>query len=155
MVGRSSLLIAFLSVAAGMLSTDAAAMSLEVEGTEFKLTSDQGMVMRSRELIGAVLTINTGNGSLKLRIDAVERDPEANRGDIWLHSLSTQAADGSWRNLCDAGPDGRRQAFPLALRPRRSDGLMACAAERLRTDMHSRGARQMRALWLSAVGRAN
>ena len=38
--------------------------------------------------------------------------------DIYLHTLSIQTPDGSWRNLCLAGPDGRTQAFPIAGRAR-------------------------------------
>jgi hypothetical protein len=33
-----------------------------------------------------------------------------------------QTADGTWQNLCAPGPDGRRQGFPLAGRPR-ADGM--------------------------------
>ena len=79
--------------------------------------------MRSVELVGATLTINTTGGPLRLRIDAVERDPERENQPVWLHSFSTEAADGSRQNLCNAGPDGRRQGFPLAFQPR-ADGAM-------------------------------
>jgi hypothetical protein len=39
----------------------------------------------------------------------------------WLAGL---AASGGWRNLCEPGPDGRRQGFPVAGRARASDGLL-------------------------------
>jgi hypothetical protein len=97
--------------------------SVEVKGTEFKVTMADGHVLRSAELVGATLTITTTAGPLRLHIDAVERDPDARSQPVWLHSLSTEAADGSRQNLCNAGPDGRRQGFPLALRPR-GDGAM-------------------------------
>src|SRR5262249_34597328 len=67
--------------------------------------------------------ISTSNGPVRLRIDAVERDPEAKNSPIWLHNFTAEAPDGSFRNLCEAGPDGRRQGFPLALRPRPDGGL--------------------------------
>jgi hypothetical protein len=98
--------------------------SVTVDGTAFVATLSDGTVIRSAELVGALLTIDTSGGRLRLRIDAVERDPDAVSGPIWLHSFSVPAADGTWRNLCDAGPDGRRQGFPLAFRPREPDGTM-------------------------------
>src|SRR5262245_39823179 len=97
--------------------------SVEVEGTEFKVTLTDGRILRSAELVGATLTIGTSGGPLRLRIDAVERDPDAKNPPVWLHSLSVEAPDGLLHGLCDAGPDGRRQGFPLAFRPR-PDGAL-------------------------------
>jgi hypothetical protein len=94
--------------------------SLDVEGTEFKVTLTDGRVLRSAELVGTTLTISTSSGMMRLRIDAVERDGEM---PVWLHSFSTEAPDGSRQPLCDPGPDGGRQGFPLAGRGR-SDGTM-------------------------------
>jgi len=98
--------------------------SVSVDGTAFVATLTDGQVLRSPDLIGAVLTIDTSSGRLRLRVDAVERDPDAVAGPVWLHSFSVPAPDGAWRTLCDAGPDGRRQGFPLAFRPREPDGEM-------------------------------
>jgi hypothetical protein len=98
--------------------TGAALQSVEVEGTEFKATFADGRVLRSRDLVGATLTIAAGDGVQRVRIDAVERDPDATVGEVWLHTFSTQNADGSWRNVCNPGPDGRRQGFPIAGRAR-------------------------------------
>jgi hypothetical protein len=100
-----------------------APQSVEVEGTEFKLTLSDGRILRSAELVGATLTIYTSGGPMRLRIDAVERDPDAKTPPVWLHSLSTEGPDGAFHNVCEAGPDGRRQGFPLAFRPR-SDGAL-------------------------------
>ena len=97
--------------------------SVEVEGTQFKVTLTDGHVLRSSELVGATLTVATSSGPLRLRIDTVERDPDAKNPPVWLHSFSTEAPDGSFHNLCEAGPDGRRQGFPLAFRPRRGGAL--------------------------------
>jgi hypothetical protein len=91
--------------------------SVEVDGTEFKVTLSDGHTLRSAELVGATLTIGTSGGLVRLRIDAVERDPDAKNQPVWLHSLSTEAPDGAFHNLCEAGPDGRRQGFPLAFKP--------------------------------------
>lgn len=97
--------------------------SVEVEGTQFKVTLTDGHVLRSSELVGATLTVATSSGPLRLRIDTVERDPDAKNPPVWLHSFSTEAPDGSFHNLCEAGPDGRRQGFPLAFRPRPGGAL--------------------------------
>ena len=97
--------------------------SVEVEGTQFEVTLTDGRILRSPELVGATLAISTSGGPIRLHIDAVERDPDAKNPPVWLHSFSTDAPDGSFHNLCEAGPDGRRQGFPLAFRPR-SDGAL-------------------------------
>jgi hypothetical protein len=98
--------------------------SVEADGTEFKATFTDGRVLRSRDLIGARLTMAVDGRTVRVRIDAVERDPNAHTGDVWLHTFSTQAPDGTWRNICQAGPDGRRQGFPLAGRVRPGDAAL-------------------------------
>lgn len=99
---------AFVACAALQSAAAAELQSVEVEGTEFKVTLTDGRVMRSAGLAGATLSISTSEGPLRLRIDAVERDPDAKNPPVWLHSFSTEAPDGSFHNLCEAGPDGRR-----------------------------------------------
>jgi ADYC domain-containing protein len=111
---------------AGALALPAAAAelrSIDVDGTEFRMTLTDGRVLRSAELAGATLTIGASDAMMRLRIDVVERDRETRHAPVWLHSFSTEAEDGSWQPLCDPGPDGRRQGFPLAGRSR-SDGAM-------------------------------
>jgi hypothetical protein len=98
--------------------------SIVVEGTRFVVKLPDGRVLDSTQLIGAALTIATASGALKIRIDGVEPD----RGDanvaaaassaVLLHNLSYQTPQGDWRELCEPGPDGRRQGFPLAGRAR-------------------------------------
>jgi hypothetical protein len=92
--------------------------SVEADGTEFKVTLSDGRILRSHDLVGARLVIAMGGQAMRVRIDAVEADPEAKNGRVLLHTFSVQATDGSWQNVCDAGPDGRRQGFPIAGRPR-------------------------------------
>lgn len=113
-----------LAVSVARQAPAAEVQSVAVDGTAFVATLSDGRVMRSADLVGAALTIDTSSGRLHLRIDAVERDPDAIAGPVWLHSFSVPAADGSWQNLCGAGPDGRRQGFPLGFRPREPDGAM-------------------------------
>jgi hypothetical protein len=101
----------------------ASVRGVEVDGTEFKVTLSDGRALRSSELVGATLDIGTRYGLVRLYINTVERDPDARYSPVWLHTFSIVAADGSSRNLCEAGPDGRQQGFPLAMRPR-ADGAM-------------------------------
>jgi hypothetical protein len=98
-------------------------LSVQAEGTEFVALLADGRTLRSRDLVGATLVIAIDGKGVRVRIDGVERDPDARNGAVWLHTLSAQTSDGSWQNLCGPGPDGRRQGFPLAGRPR-PDGMM-------------------------------
>jgi hypothetical protein len=112
-----------IAVAAGVLAPalaqSAALQSIEAEGTQFKATLTDGRVLRSRDLVGATLTIVVNGGTRRMRIDVVETDPAASsHSPVFLHTLSVEAADGSWENICKPGPDGRQQAFPLAGRAR-------------------------------------
>ena len=68
--------------------------SVTIDGTAFVVSLNTGTVMRSPDLAGALLIIATSSGQLRLRIDAVERDPDAVAGPVWLHSFSIPAADG-------------------------------------------------------------
>ena len=100
----------------------AAVVSVAAEKTQFRLTLGDGRVMRSSELIGAKLIVATETGPVKVQISAVERDPDARSGDVWLHTLLVENPDGTTQNMCEAGPDGRRQGFPIASRLRPDGG---------------------------------
>lgn len=88
--------------------------SIAIEGTEFVVHLADGRTLRSRDLVGAVLNVRFGGKPAQFRLAAVEPDPGEPSGTVWLHTLETPAADGSWSNYCTPGPDGRRQGFPLA-----------------------------------------
>ena len=90
---------------------DAQGLTLDIVGTQFRVTRDDGSVLTSRDLVGAVLNLSDGR---KLRIDAVEADPEDREGEVLLHTFSVHGPDGRWSNPCEPDPDGRRQGFPLA-----------------------------------------
>jgi len=129
----SWLALALLSAIASSVCARAAQMtSLDVEGAQFKATLADGRVLYSPDLIGATLTVGNGVGAMKIRIDAVERDPgDKARGvaptdSVLLHSFSVQGPNGEWKNLCEPGPDGRRQGFPIAGRAR-GDGVIEAA----------------------------
>ena len=99
-----------------------ALQSTEAVGTQFKVTLADGRVLLSPELVGAILTVAFDGAQRRIRIDAVETDPGLDPArpspDVFLHTLSIETADGAWQNICKPGPDGRRQAFPLAGRGR-------------------------------------
>ena len=111
----------FRTLAAAALTASALALpaladsppKIAVRGTEFVVTTADGRERRSADLVGAVLTVRVSGQPMRLRIAAVEKDPNDRTGSIWLHTLERPQADGSWANVCSAGPDGRQQAFPL------------------------------------------
>ncbi len=131
---------ALLTCALCLSATAGELRSIEVDGTDFKAIFSDGRVLHSVDLVGAVLTISTGAGMMRLRIDSVERDREVAQPPVWLHSFSTEAADGSWQPLCDPGPDGRRQGFPLTGQAR-SDGAMEPSEPRVFEIVCTSGAR--------------
>jgi hypothetical protein len=128
-VTMKRLMLAQLAIAAALCGNAAGAaqtvvpLSVQANGTEFVVSLVDGRTLRSRELIGATLVMAVRGQAIRVRIDGVEPDPDAKGGTVWLHTLSGQMTDGSWQNLCDAGPDGRRQGFPIAGRPR-ADGML-------------------------------
>jgi len=105
---------------ASFAQTAPALTGVAVEGTRFKVTLSDGRTLTSNQLVGATLTLAIGGGTARVRIDAIERDPEDKAAGLseadatWLHTFSVQQADGSWNSLCMAGPDGRKQGFPVA-----------------------------------------
>ncbi len=117
-------LLAVIALSAPAIAEPAGIRTVEAEGSQFKVTLADGRVLRSPDLVGAVLTLAVAGQERHLRIDAVETDPgDHARGiapspAVYLHTLSVQAPDGHWENICDPGPDGRREAFPIAGRVR-------------------------------------
>ena len=107
------ILALLLSVCAAIPALAKPAPKVAVEGTEFVVTTAEGRVLRSRDLVGAVLDVQFAGHPIRMRLAGVEQDPEDRSGQVWLHTLEMQKADGSWENFCLSGPDGRRQAFPL------------------------------------------
>jgi len=129
--------LVLLCVAVGLsvrpaVAEPATPLSVAVDGTQFQVTLSDGRILRSPQLVGAVLTVATGGKTIRLRIDSVGPDPGdptmgiRSSAAVFLYSFSVEAADGTWSNPCEAGPDGRRQGFPLAGRAR-EDGTIAPA----------------------------
>lgn len=97
-------------------ASNAKVQHVEVKGTTFHITLDDGQVMDQDQLPGTVLVIGDGSGQQRrVRIDAVEADPKDPTGEVMLYALSEQnLASGEWHNLCEPDPAGRRLGFPLA-----------------------------------------
>lgn len=89
--------------------------TVAVVGTEFRITLTDGRTLAQEELVGVVLLVGRDGGEPQpLRIDAVTRDADDPTGEIVLYALSApDAADGTWRNICEPDIDGRRLGFPL------------------------------------------
>ena len=87
--------------------------TISVDGTEIVVALSDGRTLRSKELVGATLDVRFEGEPAKVRIAGVELDPDDKSATVWLHTMEARQADGSWRNLCLPGPDGRTQSFPL------------------------------------------
>jgi hypothetical protein len=94
----------------------AAAASVSVVGSQFRVTLDDGTVLPQEALKGVVLTFGDGPGrQRRLRIDAAERDAKDPAGEVMLYGLSEPDPEsGEWRNACLPDPEGKRLGFPLA-----------------------------------------
>jgi ADYC domain-containing protein len=106
---------------------DRSLATVDAAGTELTVALPDGRVLRSPQLVGAVLTLRAG---LRVRIEAVEEEKDRRGGSVWLHSFAVQHTDGTWTNLCQPGPDGRRAGFPVPGRAR-PDGTVAEAGPRV------------------------
>lgn len=122
MVGlRTAVMAMVLAIGAipSLAQTAPTLTGVAVDGTRFKVTLSDSRTLTSNQLVGATLTLAMGSGTARMRIDAIERDPEDRTVDLrdadatWLHTLSVQQADGRWSPLCTARPDGRQQGFPV------------------------------------------
>lgn len=107
------LLLVLLLLAAPAAAQRSAVHAVSVEGTEIVVALDGGRTVRSKDLAGSTLTVRFGGEPARIRIAAVEADPDDRSGTVWLHTIEALQDDGNWVNLCSAGPDGRQQGFPL------------------------------------------
>jgi hypothetical protein len=114
--GAAALAAALLPALAGPPAAAAptAVRGVAVEGTRFVVTLADGTVLPQDKLPGTILMIGDGTGARRpVRIDSVEADPRDPKGEVILCGLSQQAQDGTWTDLCEPDPDGRRLGFPL------------------------------------------
>src|SRR6187549_3176780 len=103
---------ALAGVAACSSTQTAPATDVEVTGTLLRVRLADGRVVQSADLVGAILTLETGRQDLRVRLDSVERDPD--QAEVWWHVFSVQQPDGGWRPFCAADAQGRARGFPLA-----------------------------------------
>lgn len=99
-----------------------AVVAVAAEGTQFRLALADGRVLRSPDLVGAALVVAVEGRLARIRLTTVERDPNARSDDVWLHTMMVEQQDGTLVNLCQTGPDGRAQGFPLASRRNAAGG---------------------------------
>jgi ADYC domain len=123
----------FLMLAGMPAAAQMGAVSVTADGTQFVVIFADGRVLRSPQLSGAVLTVSLDGKPARLRVEAVAPDPgDPAHGvpaspEVWLHHFVIAQPDGNWSELCETGPDGRRDAFPLEGRAR-PDGAIEPAA---------------------------
>jgi hypothetical protein len=86
---------------------------LTVEGTEFVLTTSEGRVLRSPDLVGATLNIKTGVGQIQITIKSVEKDLTAVGGPVFLHHFVIKDRTGRLVDLCTPDSTGRSLGFPV------------------------------------------
>jgi len=118
--GPSPRLFAFLAAILALLvarmpgSSLAAAQpaGLSVEGTEFILTTDDGATLRSRDLVGAVVSLWTSDGPRDVTIRAVERRQDALGNAVWLHDFATVDNTGNPVAACRPDANGETLGFP-------------------------------------------
>jgi len=91
----------------------AAEPRLTVEGTEFVLETPDGRVLRSRDLVGATLTLRMEGRDMDVTIAAAEEDREANGGRVLLHRFLLVDEAGNRSDLCTPDAAGRSLGFPL------------------------------------------
>jgi ADYC domain len=100
-------------LAAGASALARAEPSLQVEGTEFVLTTASGHTLRSFDLQGTVLRITVNGRDVEVTIRSVEDDSQATGGRIVLHHFVVDDGSGGTMALCDPDPDGRSLGFPV------------------------------------------
>jgi hypothetical protein len=103
--------------------------TVEVEGTQFRVTATDGRVLTGQDLVGSILTIGDPAGNrMTVRIDGVQADPEDPSGETTLYTLMVKdPTAGTWRNICKPGPDGLSMGFPLS-------GTWTTTGEHIRSD---------------------
>ena len=100
--------------------------SVAVDGTSFRIAATDGRVLRSADLVGAVIGVRLHGAEHRIRIDAVRASLDA--PPLLLHSISIERPGRGWLPLCEAAPDGTRAAYPIAGRAL-PDGTLAPGGE--------------------------
>lgn len=106
----SALAVALVTGAAGVSSARA---QLTVDGTEFVLTTADGRMLRSKDLVGATLKIRAGQRDVEIEIRDVADDRDAVGGRVVLHRFVGKDGSGRKADLCTADAQGRKLGFPV------------------------------------------
>jgi hypothetical protein len=109
---------ATIAIAIAMVATGSAAAAqavslgfTEVAGSELRIGLSDGRLLAREALVGSVMGLSDEDGQpIRVRIDAVERDPDAPTGEVLLYTLTAPNAVGGWGPVCPPGPEGRNLA---------------------------------------------
>jgi hypothetical protein len=86
---------------------------VRVEGTEFVLTTAEGVTLRSADLQGATLKIRIVGRDIPVRVERVEEDADAVGGRVVLHHFVVRNENGITVDLCEPDAEGRSLGFPV------------------------------------------
>jgi hypothetical protein len=122
-------LLLLFALAGARAETPQRLLGLTAEGGDLRVELADGGVLRSAELVGAVLRFD----GLELRLVDVRRDeavpggaPGLRAEDVWLFRLLARAPGGDWAEFCAPDPDNERLALVLPTGP---DGFaFTCSA---------------------------
>jgi hypothetical protein len=89
------------------------AQALTVDGTEFVLTTADGRVLRSSDLVGATLKVRSEGQDIEVLIKSVERDPDSVGGQVFLHRFIIKDDNGKLSDLCARDARGKSLGFPV------------------------------------------
>jgi hypothetical protein len=110
----SSLLVALALTLSAPPARSVRITAVEVKGTQFGVVLDDGRVLDSTALIGALLDVALPNeAKQRIRLLDVTPDPEDPDGEIILHRITDADSLGHETELCQPDPQGARWAFPL------------------------------------------
>jgi hypothetical protein len=111
--GFGTALVASLAMLASGAAGQAGIETVEVIGTEFRVTLADGTTLSGAALVGAVLTLAVPGGEAQdIRIDGVQ--PDSADPEITLYDLSVRnPLTGGWSNPCNPDPEGLMKAFPM------------------------------------------
>jgi hypothetical protein len=94
-------------------TAEIASAQLKAEGTELVLTTSDGRVLRSRNLVGATLMMNDGGEEIAVTIESVEEDADAVGGRVFLHRFRVKDESGAESDYCQPDAEGKNLGFPV------------------------------------------
>ena len=116
-MGRTALAaIALAACADSALAAQPVPTRVEADGPTLKVTMSDGRVLRSPDLIGAILTVRGGDGIVRrIKLAGLSDDPGDHSHTIKLHDFRVEVAPGDWQPYCQKWPhDGTQAGIPMA-----------------------------------------